>query len=268
MSYNKSGRLTVIFLVVTFIFHSLAADIIYQDFSDISGLSLNDDAAQVSGNILRLTPSVGWQNGSAWLSAQETITNGFKTTFTFRISELNGPLWGADGFAFVIHTNALSTIGADGGGMGYDGVTNAFAIEFDTFYNGGADDGLGKNHTGIHVGGPTTPVLQGNYRTATSNIPNMSDGDVHTVYIDYKPGDLKLYIDDMTTPVLTDNITIDNELALDNGKAWIGFTAATGADYENHDIESWSYFTGPIPFVIDTDPDEDSAEYIGSGPIT
>jgi hypothetical protein len=30
-------------------------------------------------------------------------------------------------------------------------------------------------------------------------------------------------------------------LSLDHGHAWVGFTAATGGDYENHDILSWSF---------------------------
>ncbi|HMB01799.1 MAG TPA: Ig-like domain-containing protein, partial [Spirochaetota bacterium] len=43
-------------------------------------------------------------------------------------------------------------------------------------------------------------------------------------------------------------------MALDNGSAWIGFTAASGTVYENHDILSWTFFTHPIPFVISTTP--------------
>ena len=49
---------------------------------------------------------------------------------------------GADGFAFVLHgdSNATATLGAGGEGMGYAGIRNAIAVEFDTWYNPDAGD--------------------------------------------------------------------------------------------------------------------------------
>src|SRR5262249_47522658 len=42
--------------------------------------------------------------------------------------------------------------------------------------------------------------------------------------------------------VLTSNITLENFMTLaTGGKAWVGFTSATGAASENHDILSWTF---------------------------
>jgi hypothetical protein len=49
---------------------------------------------------------------------------------------------GADGFAFVLHgdSNETRTLGEGGEGMGYAGIRNAIAVEFDTWYNPDAGD--------------------------------------------------------------------------------------------------------------------------------
>ena len=75
----------------------------------------------------------------------------------------------------------------------------------------------------------------------------MSDGLPHTVVISYTPpsctgckGTLTVNLDDHI--VLTVAVTLESEMNLStDGKAWVGFTSATGADFENHDILSWTF---------------------------
>jgi hypothetical protein len=77
----------------------------------------------------------------------------------------------------------------------------------------------------------------------------MSDGAVHTVVIDYTPahscgGDscpARLTVNLDGTDVLTTIVTLENEMILNSGQAWVGFTGATGAAFENHDILSWTF---------------------------
>ena len=42
---------------------------------------------------------------------------------------------GGDGFAFVLHRDAAGAeaVGSDGRGLGYAGIANSLAIEFDTW---------------------------------------------------------------------------------------------------------------------------------------
>jgi hypothetical protein len=71
------------------------------------------------------------------------------------------------------------------------------------------------------------------------SLPNFSDGNIHTVRIDYvsESGILKIYVDSF--PVINVGAGI-NLLNLDNGRAWVGFTAATGGDAQIHDILNWT----------------------------
>lgn len=42
---------------------------------------------------------------------------------------------GGDGIAFVIQEQDPRALGAGGAGLGYTGIENSLAVEFDTFYN-------------------------------------------------------------------------------------------------------------------------------------
>jgi hypothetical protein len=55
-------------------------------------------------------------------------------------------------------------------------------------------------------------------------------------------GVILVYIDDFTRPALIAPINLQDTLALPkDGRAFVGFTAATGNAYQNHDILSWSF---------------------------
>jgi hypothetical protein len=48
---------------------------------------------------------------------------------------------GADGLAFVLQNDRLDALGADKGGIGYEGIPRSLAIEFDVWPNNGAHCG-------------------------------------------------------------------------------------------------------------------------------
>lgn len=55
-------------------------------------------------------------------------------------------------------------------------------------------------------------------------------------------GLLYVYVDDMYSPVLTTALNLDKTLNLDDGRAYIGLTAATGVrNWQNHDILGWQF---------------------------
>ena len=47
-----------------------------------------------------------------------------------------------------------------------------------------------------------------------------------------------ILLDDLG-PVLTVSVDLAQTLDLDQGRAWVGFTAATGGGWQNHDIQNW-----------------------------
>ncbi|MGB7846594.1 MAG: L-type lectin-domain containing protein [Candidatus Acidiferrum sp.] len=276
----------------------------YSDFSSTAGLQLNGRAAPVvNGNgltVLRLTPNTPGVPSSAWytnpansveLPVPLPLANGFSTTFTFQITAPAG-IGSADGIAFVVQNDPTGTsaLGGGGGGIGFAGLTESFAIEFDTFCNGGdictpagtpnakysSADELSVNSCGPNANTSDHTVLGGpNGVTCTFGAVDLSvlkspiylaDGNFHTAQITYVPpatydgscppgsalgiaacGSLTIILDGqsaLTVPFSTGYLGLDA-----NSDAFVGFTAGTGAGYQNQDIVSWSFGENVVTVV-------------------
>jgi len=112
-----------------------------------SGVSVEvNGSADVIDDTLRLTPAIRTA-GSAFATDSFLINpnTSFFTTFSFRISGSDGT-GGADGFAFVVQNDpdGASALGTGGGFLGYAGIDNSMAIEFDTFQNSGVNTEDGR----------------------------------------------------------------------------------------------------------------------------
>ncbi|TMW57407.1 hypothetical protein Poli38472_003332 [Pythium oligandrum] len=164
-------------------------------------------------------------------------------------------------------------LGTGGVEIGYGGLENALAIEFDTWYNYEQDDEY-ENHISVHIGRRDAAV-QANHTYSlgsTTEIPDLTSSD-HTVRITYEPnldenrlfadyftastlvgaflndgdwfagvGMLSVYLDDLNSPVLAVPLRIEHTIELEHGRAWVGFTAASGETaYQSHDILSWTF---------------------------
>lgn len=70
----------------------------------------------------------------------------------------------------------------------------------------------------------------------------LNDGKVHNVQISLSGNQLSVYLDNPQQPILQCKVNLADIMDKE-GKAWIGFTAATGGLYQNHDILSWSFYT-------------------------
>lgn len=188
---------------------------------------------------------------------------------------------GADGFAFVIQNVGLTALGSAGHGMGYEGIFNSLAVEMDTYHNYDMMDYY-ENHVAVMTQGWRYNISANHSRAlaTTNRVPDLTDGR-HTVRIRYDPnfeetsvahpsfqvngyttwflenadfqyggegdwgagfGLLTIYMDDMYSPILTTPLNLDKTLILDDGRAYIGLTAATGdKNWQNHDILGWQF---------------------------
>ncbi|MFT7167175.1 MAG: hypothetical protein ACI80K_000293 [Paracoccaceae bacterium] len=227
-----------------------AADILFTDFSSAAGLNLVGDAA-TTGDVLRLIPSQGWQNGAAWYADPQSIAGGFETQFRFRIHQSSA--LGADGFTFTLQGMSPSAIGAPGGMMGYssnygpggvicgtpNGITHSLVVEFDTYTNSDLGD-PNDNHISVHTRGAEPNCASHVHSLGeTTAIPNLSDSAVHTALIRYSPGQLEVFVDDLLVPALSVPLDLNSYPALPTG--WVGFTSASGSSYENYDILDWTF---------------------------
>ena len=221
-----------------------AAVISYPDFSSVAGLTINGNAAQV-GNVLRVTPAIDSQAGSAFSTSTVSLASNasFSTFFQFRFTnpDLNfcdGQGCGADGLVFVVQTVG-NNVGGAGGGIGYQGINNSVGIEFDN-WNNGAIDGNSSNHVGIDVNGSVGSIARAQITEAELN-----DGLVWNAWIDYNGATNFLEVrltHAVTRPALA-ILSVTRNLAVDLGttNAFVGFTSGTGLSHANHDVLSWTF---------------------------
>lgn len=243
----------------------------------------------------RIAPSLPAQAGALWYSNPLQVAIGFETMFTFQITdhsrvctEHRDPLFstnlhktcsvrGGDGLAFVIQLDGrgLDAVGGPGADMGYGGIVNSLAVEFDTWYNPDPNSSdLLYDHVAVHSSGKNlaNSWLQSS-ELSVPKIHELADGKEHLVRIEYFPkielkylkyftatpnlsqylmdggesrrvGTLVIWMDegvadDIPLVAIPLNLSILLE-ALDEAKGmYVGFTAGTGRAWAKHDILSW-----------------------------
>lgn len=222
----------------------------YSNFTGACGATLTcvGSAADLASGELRITPSSGG-SGAGYSTTAIGLGAGatFSTSFQFRMSAAGG-IDPADGFTFVL-AQGNSGLGGAGGGMGYAGVANSVAIEFDTFDNGETG---GSNHIGLDVNGSlnSSPVSSP-YGVSSCHLGGgsyladgcMSNGKVWSAFINYDGTTQKLNVsvqqEGLALIQLITDYTVDIASYLGTNNAFVGFTAATGAGVQNHDILNW-----------------------------
>ncbi|ESQ91991.1 hypothetical protein ABAC460_03585 [Asticcacaulis sp. AC460] len=218
----------------------------YDDFSDLTGLDLYNAAAAVEtedGTVLRLNSTSGNSVGAVF-SDTKVSAAAFTSHFQFRITEPgNG---GADGLTFVLAAGETGN-GASGygEGLGYAGLANSVAIEFDTWQNANENG----NHIGIDQDGSVTSVAYSEVETP------MDNGNVWDVWVEYSGGTLSVFLSDNGIKPATAQLTyaIDLIAVLNTNLVSVGFTASTGGSTEIHDILSFSYDSQTVALNGDAD---------------
>ena len=233
---------------------------------------------------LQLTTSTGNQTGSAWYGTPQAVENGFTTSFAFQFTNPTNPP--ADGIAFVIQSSSLAAIGftgGNGGAIGYgdddsnanpsqgEGIPNSLAIEFDTYENGWDPPLNPANNSVSHVAiqscgtGPNTShhnYLCGGTSGPSSTLgapvstANLADGSIHHVIITYypvtaaTPANIHVMLDG--TDLYPNGVDVDlASIVLAGGTdAYVGFTAATGGDFETQDILNWTFTPGSATLTV------------------
>ena len=209
------------------------ADFEFPDFTTEDELLLRGDA-QVVQHFLRLTPNREGKVGAIWYEDKLAVEGGFEVTFQFRITGPYNSHGAADGLAFVIQNDSENALGGGGGGMGYSLITNSLAVEIETLFTDHISvqtNGTGPNNTG-----------DGLSLGMSGTIRDLANGAAHLIEIKYVPGSMEVSMNGKR--IINASVDLGKTLRLDHGKAWLGFTAATGGAYANHDILNWSYSHG------------------------
>lgn len=224
---------------------SVADSLIYHDFSSPAGLILQAFATPFDGR-LRLTRAKSGEGiGGAWLETKQPVKDGFETTFQIQITDKKER--GADGLAFAIQNGSTPRLGWPGCNLGFGSLTNLLVIKFKN-YHGDNPANITYDEVAVMVADSPTTVLWDCGTPSLASVTNhvvFSDGLVHVARILYVPGNLQVYLDDMVNPLMTVYVNLARVMDLDEGRAWVGFTAACGADWQNQDVLSWSFTSNP-----------------------
>jgi gliding motility-associated-like protein len=188
---------------------------------------VNGSAFQETCNCYTLTPDQLWQSGSMWNINKISLNEPFDYKFNIYLGCYDGD--GADGIAFVLQPISTS-IGAEGGGLGYDGVSPSIGVLVDTWQNYEDNDPV-YDHIAIHKNGiidhsPLTDVAEPMPALASGG--NIEDCQWHTLRISWDPStkQIKTQIDGIDRVQATIDMVAD--IFAGSPMVFWGFTAATG----------------------------------------
>lgn len=215
----------------------------YSDFSDISALTLNGNAAQV-GNVLRVAPNLESQAGTAYLTAPIAFDafTAFSTSFEFLITTDTGNP--TDGFSFILQNQDVNALGGQGQGNGFVGISPSVVVDF---------RGRGPAYTAVITGGVDPLPLPGTDVAPTGGTGH-TEGDFYNqvmfAWIDYDPNTmlLSLFLSPTSSKPGTADMTSTVDVAGNLGsQAFVGFTAGTGGGFGDNDILNWSFTSTQVP---------------------
>ena len=197
--------------------------------SGFAGFNLNGGATvNSSANILTLTENVGSQARSAFTVAPVNFGAGFSTSFVYTASGNRA----ADGFTFTIQGSSPTAIGGGGGQLGYVGISNSVAVEFNIYTGGGQP-----------VGTTVTAGAAGPY-TASSPV-NLASGNPIQISITYDP--VAATVSEMLTDTVA-NTTYSNVFTgisypgfIGSNAGFVGFTGATGGAFAQQTISNFTF---------------------------
>lgn len=195
--------------------------------------SISGDALIINDDTVRLTQAQNWQSGFIW---SQNLIN-FDLDFSleaelyFGTQDSNG----ADGIAFVIQPLSNDE-GSNGGGIGYEGISPSFAVEFDTWWNSGADP-TEMDHVALVANGLTQNISAHSAYAPFVGVSNLEDGQWHPLSIQWNANDQTLSVELDGQIVISTTIDIVNTFFGGNTGLFWGFTSATGGANNLHQVK-------------------------------
>jgi hypothetical protein len=106
--------------------------------------------------------------------------------------------------------------------LGYGGIKNCLAVEFDTYYSSDFED-PSHNHIAVNTGYKGITTANHNQSlSSTSNIPQLNDSKIHFAKIVYDPitSKFQVFIDNYDSPSLSFNFNLSKVF---EGDCWVNF---------------------------------------------
>lgn len=222
--------------------------------------TIKKDAVRLSQRCFSITPDIKQKFGAVWFNEKADISKPLTLEFVIYLGDKDNS--GADGIAFVMHTDPRDTLadgalGEEGGGLGFsrhtsqgnDKIFPSVSIEFDTWNNGNNSNDVSQDHTAVVYNGDVhtnfRPIVD--YKGATVfNTPikpashftdqNVENNECYQYTITWDPAtaELKLFVDGIRVFTHTGNII--NDIFGGNTQIRYGFTGSTGGSRNEQTI--------------------------------
>jgi gliding motility-associated-like protein len=191
--------------------------------------TVNGNAFRESCRCYTLTPNSPTQKGSVWNNNRIDLSQSFDFTFQVFLGCTDNN--GADGMAFVLQPIS-TTVGGNGGGMGFGLINPSVGVTLDTYQNSNPDSDPFYDHIAIQLNGdvshnssntitPFTPI------SATSN--NVEDCQNHSLRIVWNATTKLMSVFFDNQPRISATRDLVNTVFGGNPLVFWGFTAGTGA---------------------------------------
>lgn len=193
------------------------------------------NSSALGNNCYQVTPNQLWQNGAIWYNDEIDLNNAFH--LQFEASWGNNPA-GADGMVFVMQQVGNTAIGLDGGGIGFEGFSPSFGVEFDTWPNLDFGDPT-YDHIAFLQNGNVNHNSPDNLAgpvQAQAASTTLSDGLYHVVDIFWDPADNSIEVWMDCEPRLTATIDLIGDIFNNTSNVFWGFTGATGGESNAHRV--------------------------------
>ncbi|WP_445455436.1 lectin-like domain-containing protein [Flavobacterium sp. HNIBRBA15423] len=206
------------------------------------------DAVTLSECCYRVTEDDLSQGGAIWYDNVINLNTDFQIIFEASFGDDDN---GADGIAFVLKKDATPIIGVTGTGIGYQGIDNSLAVEFDTYDNGFNGD-IPADHLAILANGNTEHNNANNLAgpiVASETSANIEDGTGHEVKILWEVATQTLTVIFDCSQRLTYTGDIVNTIFGGDPNVYFGFTGSTGG-FSNQQELCFKYLSFINPYNL------------------
>ena len=212
------------FKAIIFILSILISNVMYAQLNP----NFIGDAISLGNDCYRITNNVNNQLGGVWYDNPIDFSEDFEIIFDLNLGSNDAN--GADGICLVFKTTSTPELGTGGGGIGYDGISNSLAIEFDTWQNFENNDPF-QDHVSLisngnlnHIG-PNSLVPPVNISATSANV---EDGNFYEVKVQWTAATQTLVVIYDCDQRITYTGDLVNTIFGGNVNNFFGFVGSTG----------------------------------------
>ena len=195
---------------------------------NLGGSAMPYNSGIPNQNCIQLTTETNNQVGCAWFDTPIDFSSGFEINYQLYFGTINDA--GADGIAFVFHTNPNPPCSNSGGQLGVVGIQNSFIVEFDTWFNGNFGD-IADDHVAVNIDGIISVPVAAPVSIGTNG--NVEDGQFHDVSLTWDPvtNQFMVFFDGVLK--INENVAQLTSIFSTGTPVYWGLTGSTGGAYND-----------------------------------